>query len=839
MIDRFFETDLAQVDPSAFTDIQRLPMPGTTGMVFRATERQSGMVVAVKISYPEESSKGGLLAEAAALSAPIKDVAEPGCEPTARAFYRRFDPFARVGLVMEWLDDSYTPLEKLVRDPNLKLTDLQVLRIVAPFTALLATAHRCGFVYVDIDAQKADHLWWRVQKSANGQWCVPRDGDERPRFQLKVIDWANALNMDDPAYTGNVTPADDIAGVGELLFYMLHGPGAPMPASPNDAALQPQRGNLDDLIRRAMFIDAEDSFVKEAQKGLTPRERTDLLRNPEQRAAAAMEFDKAVREMFDRLNNRYQMLINKARDTVIAINIAAEHGLLALNKAIPQELEKLYGAGAKPGAELPELNAQAIKLVGILYDLLARAKEIDPDQSEADMLEAGLAKIDKIMAERRGLENVRRLLLQMDMAPPLDMKRVTDAIDKVRKDGQDITLAEDLTLLEQVAQALEAAGKPLGQPGEGFNPVEAKAILPSLIEHALDMRGLLEPPGAPQARETVLGLGHWGDSASMLALRLNIARRAGVEIMRDQVAALLGVVEQTLIEVRDYTTKSGVPKTMQAQASATLANLQERTGKLHQAFDTLIKEDGSQDYPSLESVMDLYDALSVAVGGLLSMDGVQLPFSIEQRAVLINMLEGVKSGLADMEAALGSGDIAKALAAITNWAEHDPQSLLAQRYIRFFDQNRALGREKMIGSIQSASASGLERLLQALEMQTEQPLLVAPQSPYFMALRTLGAATAPLAGVLARKRSLRPIVAYQEEDGHTEMAKAVGNSLCESLVAALSAPQPPQLANNTQPRPTEPAHDGTSHAKHRRGAGRALYNDRFLAAARQSRYAAA
>ncbi len=297
MINDFFESDLIQVDPAAFSQVQRLPKPGTSGTVFRVIDRHTGRPWAVKISYAEETSKGCLLAEAAALSSSIKEIIEPGAEEsTVRKFERRMDPFARVGLVMEWLDDSFTPLEKLVRDFNVRLTDLQVLRIISPFTAVLATAHREGFVYVDVGAKKADHLWWRVQQTADGQWVVPRDAAGNPRFQLKVIDWANAINMNDPAYMSNVIPADDIAGVGELMFYISHGPSAPIPTHPNDPVLNPRKGSLDDIIRRAMFIDADGSFVKESQKSLSPKDRVDMLRDPERRASATVELDKAARE---------------------------------------------------------------------------------------------------------------------------------------------------------------------------------------------------------------------------------------------------------------------------------------------------------------------------------------------------------------------------------------------------------------------------------------------------------------------------------------------------------------------------------------------------------------
>ncbi len=83
------------------------------------------------------------------------------------------------------------------------LPELEVLVIVDHLLDLLVYAHDRQVVYNDVDAK---HLFW-----------------DRTAYRLKVIDWGNAVFLDEPGASPAVTRATDIRQVGELLYFILTG----------------------------------------------------------------------------------------------------------------------------------------------------------------------------------------------------------------------------------------------------------------------------------------------------------------------------------------------------------------------------------------------------------------------------------------------------------------------------------------------------------------------------------------------------------------------------------------------------------------------------------------
>ncbi len=83
------------------------------------------------------------------------------------------------------------------------LPELEVLTIVDSLLDLLAHAHDKQVVYNDVDAK---HLFW-----------------DRAGYRLKVIDWGNAVFLDEPGALPTVSRATDIYQVGELLTFILTG----------------------------------------------------------------------------------------------------------------------------------------------------------------------------------------------------------------------------------------------------------------------------------------------------------------------------------------------------------------------------------------------------------------------------------------------------------------------------------------------------------------------------------------------------------------------------------------------------------------------------------------
>ncbi len=83
------------------------------------------------------------------------------------------------------------------------LPELEILTIVDSLLDLLAHAHDRQVVYNDVDAK---HLFW-----------------DRASYRLKVIDWGNAVFLDEPGALPTVSRATDIYQVGELLTFILTG----------------------------------------------------------------------------------------------------------------------------------------------------------------------------------------------------------------------------------------------------------------------------------------------------------------------------------------------------------------------------------------------------------------------------------------------------------------------------------------------------------------------------------------------------------------------------------------------------------------------------------------
>lgn len=84
-----------------------------------------------------------------------------------------------------------------------QLPELESLVIVDHLLDLLAYAHDRNVIYNDVDAK---HLFW-----------------DRSRYQLKVIDWGNAVFTDEPGALATATRASDIFQCGELLYFIFTG----------------------------------------------------------------------------------------------------------------------------------------------------------------------------------------------------------------------------------------------------------------------------------------------------------------------------------------------------------------------------------------------------------------------------------------------------------------------------------------------------------------------------------------------------------------------------------------------------------------------------------------
>ncbi|MDQ2809539.1 MAG: hypothetical protein M3Z04_21905, partial [Chloroflexota bacterium] len=743
--------DIERLAAGQYSEVTPVGQPGTSGSVFRALDRKTNRLVAIKVSHGEDSAKGSLLAEDAALSEPrIAEVAEPGAAPTARRRVGRLDPFGRVGLVLEWLDDSYTSVEKLVREGDIRFTELQALRILAPLTHLLAEAHRAGYLYVDIDAQKADHLWWKVSRDEAGSV---------PTYQLKVIDWANAIRMTDPSYVGDVTPAHDIAGVGQLLFYMVHGPNVALPDSPTAAALQ-ERTPLNDLVRRAMFLDAEGSFVRQVRDPLTAAQRAGMWRDADLRARATKSLDEAVRGRRDALAGQQQALLHTIQSTVDSLEAAARMGLPALNRAVDAAAAHL---GVKAEGDS---RAQTTGLIKKVEELSERAARLDPEGADTRPLQE---RLNRLLVERANVEQMRRLLAQADTSERLDsaLKRTETPT------GEPALMSADVTLLAALTGALKEAA---ATPG-GLNRTTEAATLPGLIDSLL--------AGTPDVVPAVRGLTRWGEGPAVHAFRLAAGRRAGAPLLREEVADLLTRMEAMRRESEQDAAIADQSESSRNRARAALRLLTERIAALRQARDGLVAREGEPVLPLLTTVRGVYDTLATAVTNALVVEGLHAPGGPATAAAL----DAIRDALATAESALDEGNLGEAVTALQTWATRDPESSLAGRYADLVARYPGLDRAALLAHLETAGLSDLDTLIGTLPAALTDLQTVAPRSTYRAALKPLFAALNPLVEHVLRATASAPPSGGAADESRA-FAVAVGAGLPGVLAAALRSDPP-------------------------------------------------
>ena len=85
-----------------------------------------------------------------------------------------------------------------------RIPELEMLEILDRLVDLLRNAHELDIVYNDVDAK---HLFWN-----------------RDRYELKVIDWGNAVFLEgDEATLGGISRQTDIYQIGELIYFILSG----------------------------------------------------------------------------------------------------------------------------------------------------------------------------------------------------------------------------------------------------------------------------------------------------------------------------------------------------------------------------------------------------------------------------------------------------------------------------------------------------------------------------------------------------------------------------------------------------------------------------------------
>ncbi|MFQ3536282.1 MAG: hypothetical protein SNJ58_10435 [Aggregatilineales bacterium] len=146
-----------------------------------------------------------------------------------------------------------------------RLPDLELLTVLEGVLDLLQTAHDKRIVYNDVDAK---HIFW-----------------DREAYQLKMIDWGNAVFLESETHT-HVTRQADIAQVGQLLYFLLSGGRRLDLNHPEMVNALPEgvSPRLKAIIARAVSVDAAARYSDLAEL------RRDLaeLRRPLHKAREAL-----------------------------------------------------------------------------------------------------------------------------------------------------------------------------------------------------------------------------------------------------------------------------------------------------------------------------------------------------------------------------------------------------------------------------------------------------------------------------------------------------------------------------------------------------------------------
>ncbi|MBI4214220.1 MAG: hypothetical protein HY534_07930 [Chloroflexi bacterium] len=248
----FAAEDLTDTSRGRFREVVALSA-GSTAAVFKAFDVSLGMQVAVKVSHGTLEANYCLREEHRLLTGPLASVAEIGRAPTACRCFALLELEGRVALVLEYLDpEQYQPLDDLGRRAD-RLTEHQALEILIPFFSLLSAAHELGIIYNDAGRDKAGHLLW--------------DSSAR---QLKVIDWANAIDTTRASSTQTRRAYHDVVGCGELLLLMRGGAGAEE-ATPEEIQ---QLGEFGGIVQRCLNFADPDSFATAHPLEQAARQRT-------------------------------------------------------------------------------------------------------------------------------------------------------------------------------------------------------------------------------------------------------------------------------------------------------------------------------------------------------------------------------------------------------------------------------------------------------------------------------------------------------------------------------------------------------------------------------------
>jgi len=370
-----------------------------------------------------------------------------------------------------------------------RLPELEMLEILDRLIDLLRAAHDLDIVYNDVDAK---HLFWN-----------------RERYELKVIDWGNAVFLEgDEVTLAGISRQTDIYQIGELIYFILSG-GYRIEV-PRDAdadfrvdfhqdndAVDPR---LQAIVTRAVHPNLRYRYASLSELNAdllryrTPMEQDrnsivsraiDKLRAPHlsrnDLQALQINLQIALRQnpAYPAARNAHQEIIDRMRDLEVSADLDAVRIYMQNNnwESAADLLSELRGrAGSKTSA-----------LVHLLLDWCLMLTDSQHRQTPDSIKDAATLlfeyKADKaantLLAPRA--ENEEDQLLQWRLA-----ERVSSHFPDV------LLLRPNLFRLDSAIQQLEIEGIPIDEPRANLARINA----------ALSDDTLVTAPGAGQLRDT-------------------------------------------------------------------------------------------------------------------------------------------------------------------------------------------------------------------------------------------------------------------------------------------------------------------------------------------------
>ncbi len=206
-----------------------------------------------------------------------------------------------------------------------RLPQLEMVEIISRVIDLLGAAHAKDIVYNDVDAK---HLFW-----------------QREQYQLKVIDWGNAVFLEgDEATLAGISRQTDIYQLGELLYFILSGGHRIEVPRDGDADFQVDfHGDSSDIDFRLQAI---------VTRAVHP--------NLRYRYAALSEFSADLQ--------RFRRPLERERDAIVA-RVNGKLGAANLSRNDLLALQANLGAALRQNPAYPAARAAGQDIVDRLRDL--------------------------------------------------------------------------------------------------------------------------------------------------------------------------------------------------------------------------------------------------------------------------------------------------------------------------------------------------------------------------------------------------------------------------------------------------------------------------------------